>query len=295
MNLNSLGVAGLVFAAVAHGAPALEIQTAVEVKFDAANNRIYQLEAASPEAIDVWRPIAPAKWGRGKTVTNVVPTSVGPHVIFRTREYDLTNGLAYYLPLNGPPTFGDYPNVYVGGYSTSRFGTPKQAAVQVREDYFNTATATTIRNFAEGTNDFSISIWALSNDSPHVFGRVISNSSKDPIDPSPTNNFPMALIAPDTGRLELYFGGSAVPILVTQPLVWEHGRWYCFQLVRKANVFRIYRGVELVGEVSSVAANNKASLALFMGPETGSVDEVRFYNRALSPDELGVLFRLEED
>jgi hypothetical protein len=291
MNTVLLAVAWTVLV-VAQAAPSLQIQNAVEVKFDTSNNRIYQLEAASPGAIDVWRPIAPAKWGRGQTVTNVVPMAVGSQAILRTREYDLTSGLAYYLPLNGPPTFGDYPNVYVGGYSTSRFGTPKQAAVQDRLDIYNTATATTIRNFAQGTNDFSISIWALSNDSPHIFGRVFSNSS---IDPSPTNNFPLALIAPDTGRLEVYFGGSAVPILVTQPLAWEHGRWYCFQLVRKNNVFRVYRDVELVGEVSSVAANKLASLSLFMGPETGLVDEVRFYNRALSPDELGVLFRLEED
>jgi hypothetical protein len=148
----------------------------------------------------------------------------------------------------------------------------------------------TIWRFAQATNDFSISIWVLSEDSPYVFGRVFSAGVA-----APANLLHFALIAADTGSLELYFGATELPILTTQPLLWEHGRWYCFQLVRKANVFQIYRDVELVGEVSSTTANNQVSLTMFMGPETGSVDEVRFYNRALSTDELGVLFRLEEN
>jgi hypothetical protein len=196
-----------------------------------------------------------------------------------------------YLPLNGPPTLGDYPNVFAGSYTTSRFGTPKQAAAQDRWEYHYPKTYTTIRQFAQGTNDFSISIWALSNDSPYIFGRIFSDTR---ILPSSTNLVQIGLITADTGAIELYFGGTAVSIYTTQPLLWEYDRWYCFQLVRKANTFRIYRDAELVGEVSSVASNNQTSLTIFLGPETGRVDEVRFYNRALSKDEIDVLFRLEE-
>jgi hypothetical protein len=52
----------------------------------------------------------------------------------------------------------------------------------------------------------------------------------------------------------------------------------------------------LVGEIfSDVPQNSTAAWVLYLGPDDGAVDEVRLYNRALSADELGVLFRLEED
>jgi hypothetical protein len=50
----------------------------------------------------------------------------------------------------------------------------------------------------------------------------------------------------------------------------------------------------VVGEFPSAVANNQLSLTIFIGPESGAVDEVRFYKRALSKDEVDVLFRLEE-
>lgn len=291
MRTVSLVTAWLVFVATANGAPPLGIQGAVEVKFGTSNNRIYQLEGASPAAIDVWKPVAPAKWGRGKTVTNVVPIAAGSQLIFRTKEYDLTNGLAYYFPLDGFYAIGETPIIYVAGYGTSRFGTPRRAAVQSRWDY-NSATSTTVREFAVGTDDFTISSWVMSQDSPHVFGRVFGDV---PRSATSTNVFQLSLVAADSGAIELYFGGTAVPIFVTQPLGWEQDRWYFFQLVRQGNVFRIYRDTELVGEFVSAVPNNQHSLTIFIGPETGAVDDVRFYKRALSEDEIGVLFRLEED
>ena len=290
MRAISLAMVWLVFVATANGAPPLEVQTAVEVKFGTSNNRIYQLEAASPQSLGVWKPVAPAKWGRGKTVTNVVPMSVGSHLVFRSREYDLTNGLAYYFPLDGVANGGP-PYISVGGYKTSRFGTPDRAVAQDRWDYLHTATVTMVREFAVGTNDFTISSWVLSKDSPHVFGRIFGDVW---LNAAPTNLLQLSLVAADSGAIELYFGGTAVPIYVTQPLSWEYDRWYFFQLVRQANVFRIYRDTELVGEFASAVTNNQHSLTIFIGPESGAVDEVRFYKRALSKDEIDVLFRLEE-
>jgi hypothetical protein len=185
MRAISLMMPWLVFVGMAHGAPPLEIQNAVEVKFGTSNYRIYQLEAASPQSIDVWRPIGPAKWGRGKIVTNVVPIALGTQLIFRSREYDLTNGLAYYFPLDGIYAIGETPIIYVAGYGTSRFGTPRRAALQSRWDY-NTATSTTVREFAVGTNDFTISSWVMSQDSPHVFGRIFGDIWRTA---TPTNVF----------------------------------------------------------------------------------------------------------
>jgi hypothetical protein len=283
-----------VFAVGLHGAPPLEIQSAVEVKIGTSNNRIYQIEAASPGA-NVWRPVGPAKWGRGMTVTNVVPISVGSQLIFQSREYDLTNGLAFYFPLDGPPDPDSAVKLYAFIHYPSRFGTPNHAAGHVPSFYSDfPITSAGIYGFAQGTNDFSISIWGSTGvpgawrDSEHVFGRIFSAYSL-------TNTFQLALIATDSGAIELYFGGAADPILVTRPIVWIPKRWYCFQLVRKANVFRIYRDTELAGEVYSEIPNKQVSFNPFtMGPEFGSIDEVRLYNRALSNDELGVLFRLEE-
>jgi hypothetical protein len=294
MKTVSLLAAFTFFIANANGAPPLEIQSAVEIKFGTSNNRIYQLEVASPESLDVWRPVGPAKWGRGKIVTNVVPIAIGSQVVFRSREYDLTNGLAYYFPIDGVYAIGLPPIVNVPNYTTSRFGTPNHAALQGSWDY-EPATFTTVRQFAVGTNDFSISIWSSSEEnSDKIFGRIFSAELDNP-GFGLTNTYQLELMATNNGSIELYFGGSTIPILVTRPLTWESGRWYCFQLVRKANVFRVYRDVELVGEVFSEVANNQSSLTIFMGPENGMVDEVRFYKRALSDEELGVLFRLEED
>jgi len=279
----------MILVAVVKGAPQLEIQSAVEVKFGTTNNRIYQLEAASPESIDDWRPVGPAKWGRGMTVTNVVPMAFGAQLILRSKEYDLTNGLSYYFPMDGFWVIGEPRSASASNPTASRFGTPRHAALSV--DYDATASAK-IYGFAEGTNDFSISIWASSTDAQGIFGRVFSAPA--PIFP---NQFEMAMIGTNNGTIEVYFGGGLQPILVTPPMSWTSGHWYCFQLVRSANLFRAYRDGELVGEVFSEVPNTQNTFTqyqLTLGPDNGAVDEVRLYNRALSAEELGVLFRLEE-
>lgn len=272
-----VAVAGSVAAA-----PALTIQPAVAVSFDGSRDRLYQVEATSNAESPAWTAVGSSHIGKGKPVTQTILTSATAYQFFRTQEYNLTNQLVAFFPFDGTAVDESVGRnrVWASFYYVDRFGEANRAALLGAISTVHTAEAI-VKGFAPSTNDFTISLWVAGHRFVGPPERVLTSSTQ------------LALIRADSNSLELYIGKNTVALAVSPPLEWEATRWYCFKVVRASSVFKVYRDDELVTSgSSSFAYDERVAWNLKFGPRYGGVDEVRLYNRALSPDELAALSRV---
>lgn len=271
-------------------APPLTIQHAVQVSFETSPNRYYQLEAAKQVAPTSWATVGPVRLGKGFPLSETVLVSPSAQQLFRTHEYDLTNGLFAYYPLDGSrndETGISYPIANLTlAYTTNRFGITNRAArLDDGGRYPAQATAILNRNIA-GTNDLTISFW-FANPRPSAPARLIS-----------MNGSRMLLLvssSSSTNALQLKVATDTTIAFVTKDVGWVARRWYHALLVCSNNVYRFYRDAELLGEGAAVTPPiTNEQLYCTIGPDFGVADEARFYNRALTDDEREAICRLEE-
>jgi hypothetical protein len=266
----------------------LSIEPAVQVMFDTTTNRFYQVEAASSVAPDQWLPVGPTHWGRGAPLMQSVPNALWPHAFFRTREFDLTNKLVAYFPMDGvvaKDRGGFNQKLYVTDFMPNRFGAANHAGLNVVNSLNPSGIFATLSRFGEGTNDFTISVWVMGTFATATtanFGRIFTMAH--------------GLFLYGTNNT-IRFGPSDVtkPLIVSGPAQFESNRWHNAQLVRSNSIFALYWDGNFLGDSGVTRIGFGDYFDVELGPKAGGgADEARFYNRALSPDELGALYRLAD-
>lgn len=267
-------------------APPLTIEPSVIVTFGAFSNRLYQVERATTLAPDAWLPVGRSHIGHPfRPVREAIPASVAMNQFFRTREYSWSQMLAAYFPLDGSAVDASLKGNFISvlAYTADRFESPNAAGLTSNTVEGRYSVRAAVERFAQSTNDFSISLWVSGH---RVFG---------PPDRMFVSTNRLALLRNRTNALELYVGANSAPLAVSNPLAWTAEEWRCFHVVRASNVFRVYRDADLVAEGESTIAYDESAWIFTFGPTSGGVDEVRLYNRALPPDEVGAISRITRD
>jgi hypothetical protein len=265
-------------------AQTITIEPTVQVTFDTATNRFYQVEAASAAEPDRWEPVGLTRWGYGFAVEQTLPITHSAQFI-RTREFDLTNGLVARFALDGSTRVDSNQannKVYATQYAESRFHTPNHAGLNAN----NPGVYASVNSYVQGTSDFTISIWFapfLSVPTTNFIGYILAMDRK------------LALLSTNNA-IQLYYTGVSGPVLSSGPMIWENSRWYNLQLARSNRVYRVYLDAKLVGEgmPSKTTTPFWDYYDISLGPYPGVVDEVRLYNRALPIEEIGAVYRLAE-
>ena len=272
-------------------APALAIEPAVQITFDTRPSLYYQLESASSNGIPMlWIPVGSPLRGFGKPQSQTVLTSAAWHQFFRTQEYDLTNNLIAHYPLdgNGAELTGFSANSSQSrGYGTNRFGIPNRAgllwAIGTSGPY-SLPISVGGNGSRIGTNDLTISFWFSNPGFTWSYPGLFALSGPREI----------RVISEDYSTLKV-IGTSNTVSFVSRPLEWVPGRWHHIQLVCQNNVNKLYRDGVFLGQGLATPPNGLASSwTLGVGPGYGSADEIRVFSRALSEEELSILFRLED-
>jgi len=219
----------------------------------------------------------------------------------------LTNGLVGWYPFtdgNANDQSGNSNNTIVHGAkpANDRFGWPSNA--YVFSNWGDSISTTNSIGFPVSTNDFTVSFWV--NVSSNVFSitDLIRNQSDTQFE------FDLVLRNGRNGKFggnaQLFFTTGLGSAAGTPTIPWSLEQWYNFQVVRWQNTnITIYRdGVQLSHQTTTLG--NDASTPnlrnLTFGYQAsgglasqlyGLLDDIRIYNRALSPNELQQLYQYE--
>lgn len=225
-------------------------------------------------------------------------------LIFATRmaqiHASITDGMVLYYPFNGNAADesgnGNHGVIAGAQLGTDRFGTVGNSySFSAQGQYVETSASS---GFPVGMQDFTVSLWVsvngLINDHQILFANGGVNQFQLDVFPSASSVAPMDFL---TG------GDYGVPDVHTGDVPWTPEEWYNLQVVRASDKVSIYRDGSLIGQ-NTVGVGNDApagsqNLRFGFGqpPQLhqlyGSLDDIRIYNRALSPDELQALYRIE--
>ncbi len=250
------------------------------------------------------------------TLTNVQPPNSGNYTVAITNaagsvtssvvSLTVTNvptvvqqGLVAYYPFNGNANdesgLGKHGTVEGAVLAVDRFGVANQA--YSFNGINNRITTVGEAGLPIGTNDFTISIW-FSTDLPIAgdYRFIVGNSA--------LNQFQLALgsldIAEPNKQIQFYNGSGEQIFSPAQ--TWANGQWTHVVVTRITNQVSIYRNSVLLASQAFTGGNNAppGSRNLTIGrrhdgghPWKGRIDDVRIYNRALSPTEVSQLYAID--
>ncbi|HNQ88452.1 MAG TPA: LamG domain-containing protein [Verrucomicrobiota bacterium] len=216
-------------------------------------------------------------------------------------QFDPTDGLVGYYPFNGnandESVNSNDGNVSGAQLDLDRFGNPSRSfSFSGYPEYIETTAAV---GFPSGTEDFTVSLWVQVASLPPDAQILFCNSV--------VGDFELTIYRTTTGStapMDFMMGGDyGVPEVRTADVLWESGRWYNVQLVRSGNHFAIYRDATVIGEndvdstITAPPGSRNIRFGLGVPPQVhqfgGGLDDIRIYNRALSGDDVGALYRLE--
>lgn len=216
-------------------------------------------------------------------------------------QFDPTDGLVGYYPFNGnandESVNSNDGNVSGAQLDLDRFGNAARSfSFSAYPEYIETTAAV---GFPAGTADFTVSLWvqvaSLPADAQILFCNQVVNDFQLNLYPNGSST---------TAPLDLLLGGDyGVPEVHTSDVLWTAGQWYNVQVVRSGNHFAIYRDATVIGEndvdssITAPPGSRNIRFGLGVPPQVhqfgGGLDDIRIYNRALSGDDVGALFRLE--
>ena len=220
----------------------------------------------------------------------------------------LTNGLVAYYPFNGNANdaAGNGNNGTVVGtdvmFSADRFGNPRSAL------FLNT-TSTPAWNLngayvvvppvagLDFNRDFTVSLWVNLSDIPNTQRENLISDGQD------ANSFGLAVdlvyLAPEDDMLG--FGWNANCSWVSQPL--SRNVWWQATLVRSGASASLFKNGSFLANCAPPATASNAALWFGRYPDiggngswyplVGGLDDIRFYNRALSAGEVQQLYVME--
>jgi hypothetical protein len=211
----------------------------------------------------------------------------------------LTNGLVGWYPFtdgNANDQSGNLNNTIVTGANPAndRFGWPSNA--YVFSNVGDSISATNSNGFPVGTNDFTVSVWVNVSSNISAGNVLIRNQV--------IGQFDVVVSVVFDGNARVFFntGGGGVS---TPQIPWALQKWYNLQVVRSQNTnITIFRdGVQLSHQTTTLGnAAPPSSRNLTFGSQAGGtgviqfyglLDDIRIYNRALSPTELQQLYQNE--
>jgi len=210
----------------------------------------------------------------------------------------LTNGLVGWYPFNdgnANDRSGNSNNTIVYGAkpANDRFGWPSNAYVfSNRGDSIST---TNWVGFPVSTNDFTVSFWV----------NVVSANTYSPLIRQSGGQFDFNLGEPTGGTTIFFFNTGSGGAARTPLIPWSFQQWYNLQVVRSQNTnITIYQdGVQVSHQTTTLGNDAPEALRnLTFGYYAsaggtfqlhGSLDDIRIYNRALSPNELHQLYEYE--
>jgi hypothetical protein len=188
-----------------------------------------------------------------------------------------------------------------GTYTTDRFNYPNNALYL---NGLNDSLVIPIPEFAPITGDFTFSFWYKTN-SPEILN--IISSKENPSDTS--ENFELQFSSHNAFYLEFYLqsfyqtfvywngiGDNNNSVAEGSPGLMTKGDWCHFVLTREADTCRIYRNHQeyYLSENSLYGGILGDSVDLVFSasphPFRGAIDDMRFYNRALSQTEIDLLW-----
>jgi len=211
----------------------------------------------------------------------------------------LTNGLVGYYPFSGNANdaSGNGNNAVVHGslLATNRLGVSGESYSFASGAYIETTNSV---GFPISTNDFAVSVWVSVAIFPSPQTDVAMLFVNRQI-----NQFQLALngTTGNNGFLDFVTGGGVACHSSTNS--WTLNRWYNLMVARANNTISIYRDGILIGQSQSTSGNSAVGASRNLdfglrstdghGPLFGQLDDIRIYNRALSPAELQQLYEYE--
>ncbi len=217
----------------------------------------------------------------------------------------LTDSLAAYYNFNNTlnDASGNFKHITQaeGTFAADRFGSPNSA---FHCDGENDSLVLPVEKFAPIAGDFAISFWYKTN-SAEVMNLFSSKQSSD----DTTQNFEIQLNSHNRFYLEyykqvwyqtfVYWNGTGVDSNALAEGVagnFIKGDWAHFVITREADTFQIYRNHQLyylsINSFDGANLGDAVSLIFSAAPHhfKGDIDDMRLYNRALSQNDIDLLW-----
>jgi len=233
---------------------------------------------------------------------------MGQHIVAHSDTTVLSNGLVAYFPFDGNVTnwaTGQTKDISSSGYTASLayIGTTSSPVFGEVGQAFKFNGSTNVLSLSDsllsGSVKESISAWFRTSASGTII--AYQNTAYPTV---PTNYVPTVYVR-NNGKLsaELY-QGTANPIITSGTV--NDGKWHHFVLAADTNTQSLYLDGAFVGSLSGTINNldmtkNQVGAGYSTGgnwPDNndgwnlfnGTIDDVRVYYRALSPDEVRQLY-----
>lgn len=231
-------------------------------------------------------------------------------IILIKKDSSVMDGLVGYYPFNGnandeSPDYNNHGVVHGPTLTTDRKGNANSAYnfdgindyISIQDD-----SATDF----EASQDFTVSVWAWVNSQQMDNTRTIFDIIRK-WDGYNWNGYPYSISylnqnasMPNRFLLVRYDGQTCgnIPSLYS-PVIANPNSWHHIVMIKKGDIMKFYLNGSLVAEVEDTStcqtSNNihitigsRGNIVQFF---TGKIDDVRFYNRAISESEVGTLYQ----
>lgn len=221
----------------------------------------------------------------------------------------IMNGLVGYYPFNGnandeSPEYDNHGSVFGATLTTDRKGNPGSAYSFNGVNSYISVADNDATDF-EATQDFTISLWvSVKNPQADPSGSIFDIIRK--WDGWNNNGYPYSISflnenATAANRfLIVRYDGQICQNIPTMysPVVTDYEGWHHLVMVKDVSRMKFYLNNELVADIedtSSCTTSNNIHMTIGTRGQlvrffTGKIDDIRFYNRAVSASEVDVLY-----
>lgn len=289
----TLGLASLILSTSVLSAQSLRVYPAIELVFPTTTNAIHQLESSTDLAR--WRQFGEPIRGTGQDFSLLVSTrGTGPR-FFRLARPATTEGLVALYKFEGNAsdwsTNGNHGLPSNVSLTTNRFGKANAAY------RFSGASDSVIRvpnsPSLNPSNSLTLAAWVNFEAEGIISARILMKGRYD-------------LAFSDAGLAERRPGFTVQTpsenLLLTPAPVTQAGKWHFIVGTYDGSTMRLYVDGVQAAETPATGDITPSSSDLIIGQNSdngediykGIVDDIRIYNRALSPAEIGELFQETE-
>ena len=264
----------------------LSVYPAVELEFATESFRQYQLQG-SVNLAD-WLDVGSAFEGTGNKHSEFLSTRANGQRFFRLQFTDRTPGLVAYYPFNGDgqdaSVNANHGILHEATFTTNRFGFPHAALhlSGVPESYVQVADSPSLAVNSAVT----LSAWINFAEGGEFHPRILHKQAYE-------------LFTYETNATRrLAFAAQNVGLVVTPTEILQAGHWTFVAATYDGSRLHLYLDGALAAETAATGTIPTTVVELNLGRNAentsdnyrGLLDDVRLYNRALSPAEIQALF-----
>lgn len=268
---------------------------AVEVAFDTVVGRYYVVQKSQDIVPAVWSNYGDPIAGNGKRSFAFARSQDSSQSIFRVVEYDLSAGLVAYYPFDGNANDAssnlNHGTVNGATLTTDRFGNQNSAYSFNGTNQYIQCPNQSYLNFNSG--DFSLSTWVnFANNSTNRFVLGKSDGQFNQNKWIIYHGYSPAQYAfhINTSSGNSSFSGSA-------NWQFDSNSWHHLVIVKSGNIYETYLDGLKITEAAGTSSVPNTSTPLTIGMVEsigwmhGKIDDIRIYNRAISRDEVSILYK----